>query len=531
MSYKIVIPSAGIGARIGPYSKFMNKALVTVGDKPAISRVIDKFANEISIVILKGYKGDMVEEVVKALHPDRNIEFIEVDKYEGTGSGLGYSLLQAKDALQCPFIFIPNDTLVGDDNIDINPESYGNWAAYYEKQQGDLYNPEIFRTLELDKSKANVVNILGKGTLNKNIYIGTCGVKDYQVFWSSLSDSEAIEVGEVYGLNRLSSLKALKVNQWYDCGSLTNLSKAKQVYENKDHNILEKEDESIWFTEDQVIKFSVDQSFIRDRVKRVDYLPPKLLPELISSGDYTYKYLKEKGSVIADELTPVLMEKLLNECQTELWSHTSELSDENINTCYDFYKEKTYKRIDHYLSRFEQFDHSHITNGKKTESVKDLLATLDWKKLCGHPHWSKFHGDFHGENILYSKKSGFCLLDWRQNFGEGNYKSGDAYYDFAKLNHGLIVNHGIVNNNQFTIKEDPVKTIFISIDQKSNLIDCQTYFFKWLKQNGYDPDKVKLLTALIFLNICGLHEFPYARYLYLLGQFMLQEYLDLDKKE
>ena len=71
MSYKVVIPSAGIGARVGPYSKFMNKALVTIGDKPAISRVIEKFDINIPLVILIGYKGDMVREVLKQLYPKR----------------------------------------------------------------------------------------------------------------------------------------------------------------------------------------------------------------------------------------------------------------------------------------------------------------------------------------------------------------------------------------------------------------------------------------------------------------------------
>ena len=47
MTYKVVIPSAGLGTRIGPYSKFLNKALVTIGDKPAICRVIDKFDHKI----------------------------------------------------------------------------------------------------------------------------------------------------------------------------------------------------------------------------------------------------------------------------------------------------------------------------------------------------------------------------------------------------------------------------------------------------------------------------------------------------
>ena len=30
-NYKVVIPTAGLGSRIGPYTKFKNKALVTVG--------------------------------------------------------------------------------------------------------------------------------------------------------------------------------------------------------------------------------------------------------------------------------------------------------------------------------------------------------------------------------------------------------------------------------------------------------------------------------------------------------------------
>jgi len=50
--YKVVIPSAGIGSRIGPYTKFMNKALVTINNRPAITHVIDNFPDAEEIVIL-----------------------------------------------------------------------------------------------------------------------------------------------------------------------------------------------------------------------------------------------------------------------------------------------------------------------------------------------------------------------------------------------------------------------------------------------------------------------------------------------
>ena len=99
VSYTVVIPSAGLGSRVGPYSKFLNKALITVGDKPVISRVIEKFPSSASFVILIGYKGDMVEEVVRTLHPDLDIEFVYVVLMRGSAS-----LFLANELLGCCFV-------------------------------------------------------------------------------------------------------------------------------------------------------------------------------------------------------------------------------------------------------------------------------------------------------------------------------------------------------------------------------------------------------------------------------------------
>jgi len=42
-NYKVVIASAGTGSRLGVYTKNINKALLTVGGKPAIAYIIEKF--------------------------------------------------------------------------------------------------------------------------------------------------------------------------------------------------------------------------------------------------------------------------------------------------------------------------------------------------------------------------------------------------------------------------------------------------------------------------------------------------------
>jgi CTP:phosphocholine cytidylyltransferase-like protein len=525
MSYKVVIPSAGLGSRIGPHTKFLNKALVTIGDKPAISRVIEKFPSDIPIVVLLGYKGDMVREVLTQLYPNRSIEFIDVDLFEGEGSGLGYSLSKAESHLQCSFIFIPNDTIIGADQIDIDPSYHGNWACYYRKQESDQYSSEVFRTLELSDNEREVVGITGKGTLNSNIYIGVCGVKDYSEFWSAMKSKEAVSVGEVFGLKALNQVKPIRISDWYDCGSLQYLELAKEKFKSGEHNILEKQDEAIWFLGKDVIKFSVNENFISDRKNRLQYLPGTLLPKIIKAGRYTYKYLKVEGQVIAGTLTPDKLSNLLDVCNESMWSERVEVTEHAKSLCYEFYRDKTYSRLDHYLNRFEQYDDAKILNGVNVESAKALLGKVDWQELCETPHWSLFHGDFHGENIISSKTGGFALLDWRQCFGADSKKYGDAYYDLAKFRHGLLVNHGIVNTNGFVISELAHNYVFVSIKQHSNLVECEAALERWMLVNGFDAGKVKLLTALIYLNICGLHEYPYAKFLYLYGQHLLNDYL------
>ena len=61
--YKVVIPCAGTGSRIAPYTNAVNKALVTLGDLPAIVRIILQFPQETELVIPLGYKANHLRPV------------------------------------------------------------------------------------------------------------------------------------------------------------------------------------------------------------------------------------------------------------------------------------------------------------------------------------------------------------------------------------------------------------------------------------------------------------------------------------
>ena len=139
-------------------------------------------------------------------------------------------------------------------------------------------------------------------------------------------------------------------------------------------------------------------------------------------------------------------------------------------------------------------------------SLQDLLNQIDWnwmsRGLAG-----RFHGDFHFENILYSKNDKkFTFLDWRQDFA-GDLSVGDIYYDLAKLMHGLIVNHGIVFKNQYSAswKDGEIK---FDIQRKQSLVECEQRLNAWMQENGYDSKKVKVLTALIYLKYSSITSLP-----------------------
>lgn len=526
-NYKVVIPSAGVGSRIGPYTKTMNKALVQIGKLPTIAHIINQFPIDVEIIIILGYRGDHVKQICEHLYPSRNIKYIYVDKYEGEGSGLGRTLNAAKSLLQCPFIFCPNDTIFTLDVRLLDPTAIGNWAGYYKKKNSDDINLNEYRTLHLSGSE--VLNILPKGVSNSNVYTGICGVYDYAKFWEFMAQPESVEIGESFGLKMLSPLSAIKVSNWYDTGNLSSIATAKQAFKMHDVNLLEKEDEGIYFQNKTVTKFHVSEDFISQRVERLKYLHETLFPKIVKTSKNAYSYQLIEADVLSRVIDLDLVEKLLNQMQDKMWMASKKtFSSNEKNALVRFYKNKTQERIEHYLTRFESVDRSVRINCLECPPAHKLLDRLDWENLISKSKLGKFHGDFHAENILVNTE-GFKLIDWRQNFGELGLEYGDVYYDLAKFLHGLIVSHDEVNKENFSVNKTNTE-VLIDISQKMRNIEAIDYFKNWCGQHNYSFSHVEFITSLIYLNIAGLHEHPYSEFLFYLGKYLLTKWVNENEK-
>jgi hypothetical protein len=423
--------------------------------------------------------------------------------------------------LQQPFIFLSCDTLVKG----LIPPPDTNWMAYAEV---DDLNP--YRTVELDSDRVTDIceKGLGQSGLHK-AYIGLAGIHDTQRFWQAMKTGgdAAIQTGEAYGLRALlpQGLGAHSFN-WYDTGNPQALARARAAYQELDApNILEKANEAIWFVNGQVIKFSDDQTFIANRVKRVQELQD-YVPEVTGVQAHMYRYPKVDGRVLSEVVTIPLFAQLL-EHSSGFWQRkvlsASQATDFRAN-CSRFYRDKTLERVALFYRTCGRQDGDEPINGVAMPRLETLLQAIAWDELAdGLP--GRFHGDFHFENILWSDASQrFTFLDWRQDFG-GDLSTGDIYYDFAKLLHGLIICHELIAKNQYAV-EWRATEIAYDFHRKQVLVECERYFGQWLVAQGYDLKKVRILTALIYLNIAALHHHPYSLLLYGLGKAMLAQALE-----
>ena len=514
VEYKVLITTSGIGSRLGDLTKFTNKSLVRVGKKPAISYIVESYPKEIEMVITVGYFANQVKDFLTLTYPDRRFKFINVDKFEGEGSSLGYSMLKAKHELQCPFIFHATDTIVTEK---INEPSY-NWLGGALKE-----NTSQYRTISFNP--ANIIN--EKGDMNSNFaYIGLAGINDYKKFWGVLEDEYERDLtntslSDCHAINKMGVDKweVIEYFNWLDIGNVSELKHAREVIHDK-FELLDKVDESIFLFEDCVIKFFYDAKICKNRVDRCQELFG-LTPKMISYTENFYKYEYVVGDLLSTVVNESIFNNFLQWSKDNLWIEHGK-SDTFLNNCKSFYFDKTYERLDKLFKDHKISDEPININGMMVPSVLEMLKSIDQEWLCSNLAY-QFHGDFILDNIIYKGKDNFVLLDWRQDFG-GDLKDGDIYYDLAKLNHNLLFNHDIVHQNLFNV-EKTNESVKCDILRSDILTNCRENYHGWIINNNLDLKKVKVLTALIWLNMSPLHDYKMGEFLYYFGRLNLYKSL------
>lgn len=510
----VCILTAGKGTRMGAMGKILNKALHTIDGKAIITHIISKFPQNAEFVVGVGFLGDQVRNYLQIAHGERKISFVEIDNFDGPGSGPGYSLLCCRSLLDKPFYFVSCDTL-WDNELDWKLDK--NWFGVAH------VNPsESVHYCNLKVMGTKVVELLDKTRVEDESYqafVGLCHIRDYQVFWAALESTEVV-AGEHQISNGIRALiaktdaQALNI-EWTDVGDVSKYKKAVSRYENYDFS---KENEALYIVNRKVIKFFADESITERRVFK-SKLNPTVFPTITHQVGQFYSYDFQPGETLYQVNSREIFARLLEWLGTNLWKRHSVDQASMRGTCQTFYQTKTLERLKMYDRKYVNSDVPTVVNGRNIPSTSEILSMVPWARLFeGTPCF--MHGDLQFDNILFNATTqSFTLLDWRQDFG-GHVEFGDLYYDLAKLYGGIVLNYDFIKLNLLNYAENEHGITFDfahRFQTKNYLLQLSEY----ISSNGYDLKKVKILVALIYLNMSPLHHYPFDKMLYSLGRDLL----------
>jgi len=109
--YNFIIPAAGIGERLRPFTNNVPKSMVRVGEKRIIEHQLGVIPNELvnKLVIITGYQGQVLMDFLQGLRLPYPVIFYINERYRETHCA--YSLIKAKREMLEGFIYINSDLL------------------------------------------------------------------------------------------------------------------------------------------------------------------------------------------------------------------------------------------------------------------------------------------------------------------------------------------------------------------------------------------------------------------------------------
>ncbi len=525
--HTVFITTSGLGTRLEGLTQYTNKALVPIGEKYAICRIIEKFPETTRFVVTLGYYGDHVRDFLELAYPARQFVFVNVAPFEGPGSSQAYSMLCAAPHLQTSFLYHCCDTIL--------PASY-TFPAESELTKSAPFT--VFVSPHPDYTTYSGITVLKDNTFKFNrkreavhdyAYIGVAYIADPELFWDTLRNAMEAEggnasLGDTDAYRHLLASAATPpkprysiIPQFYDTGNLDSYRHACNAFPTGP-TILAKPNESLCFFPDKVIKFLHSATANAKRIHRGELLEACGGPRILGHRPNFLAMTYEEGTLLAECREWGLVRKLLDWAQTHLWTNPRE-SEEYPNVCRRFYKTKTLERLAAYKAKHPE-DCTTINNCR-VGSMEDLLARVPWDDLCTR-RFTGFHGDFILDNLLQRKDGSFVLLDWRECF-DTETDVGDPAYDLAKLRHNLVFNHAKIAKGAYVIQKEGDQ-IFVDLECKYLLVRQLEELDVWIaehREQGWSVRNIRILQAIIWLNMASLYDAPLSEFLYYFGKWNL----------
>lgn len=308
---------------------------------------------------------------------------------------------------------------------------------------------------------------------------------------------------------------------WTNVGIIDNYMQARKSYKNL--GMPKITGNQTYIVGDKVVKLFVNSRDVYDRVRRaqhVDHLPKGIRHEF----PYVFTYPRIPG-VTVYETDEDQIHDFIN------WSFQNRFNADHgcakidPDAVHEFYYHKTMQRVEEFLSRKPpEYCQETIINGQTVAPIYDQLHNdYLWKRLEVVFETRNWHGDYQLENVIRSPiNPKYTLIDWRDSFAGS--EIGDMYYDLAKLYGSLTLPYYQLRSTaNYSIDFDGRRAIFTAPLPMGKAIK---HFAEECARKAFHFDHIRLLTAIIQLNMAAVHEYPLDDFLFFFSRLALYEVQD-----
>lgn len=507
----VLILAAGKGTRLQHLTRETNKALLPINNEAVISKIIKKFPADYKFVIAVGYKGNLIKEYCSIAFPNHDITYVDVLDIDSNNSGPGLSAMLCKEHLQRPFYITTADCLL----TSKLPYLDSNWLGLHRTSY-----PEKYSTAKVeDGIITEFVNKSNDGF--EQAFIGVAGILNYDIFWKELENS--IENGEIvnafFNPKAYGELRGRELS-WFDTGNFDDLEKARLYFKDKPLSLAKTTSELTYNDNGKLIKFIPNKEDLTDLYMRAKHLKG-LVPNNVGKTDFFLYYDWEKGETLYSKddfasYTRFIIKYLDSVDRVE--STNSDIAH--------FYGTKTDERYAKFIGKYGQtYTNSEFTiNGKKYPSMSEIYKGIDFTKLYDTFYNNNFHGDLQFDNIIVDENK-FTYIDWRRNFSS-SVKGGDIYYDLAKLYGGIRIPYNLMKDEDNIELKEGLGSVEYTYCNLEVLPSIKGEFEYLVEKYGYDLDRIKFITGLIYLNMAPMHSGKFSKLLWFEAISILSSYAD-----
>ena len=237
--FTAIIPAAGKGVRLLPYTANMPKTMISVAGKPILGHILDQVESLgiQKVVFIVGYKKEAIIDFVQSQYPRLDVMFVE----QPEPKGLGHAIYLAKPYVSGPCFVLLGDTIV---DGDLKPLVFGGKNAVGIRAVQD---PSRFGIVEMTDGK--IVSFEEKPAKPKSnlAIIGAYAFLDSAQLFNALE--EVIRSGktvknEIQLTDALSVLLAhgteivpVEMNDWFDCGTVEVLLQTNRLLLDRHHRV------------------------------------------------------------------------------------------------------------------------------------------------------------------------------------------------------------------------------------------------------------------------------------------------------